>query len=151
MRWIWAAYKKGPLGELSEYFPEDMGPDEFDAAFRDFVHNAGVYCWVCEAHTSRGHVPVGMALGRPFLYDTIVLGNMTWFPWASDRNAVESAVNLIHKLRTDAKLIGFAELKDKEFIDHIMKHGVIRRVGTLHDIKDEPIAMYQSRMPKWAV
>lgn len=103
------------------------------------------YCWICEAPTDRGRRPVGLVLARDFVHDTLVMGNMTWFPWASQRNIYECAVELINALRDDVHLLFHVEEHDKAFATAIMRHGIARRVGTLHYIRERPISVFQSR------
>jgi len=150
MRWVWAAYKKDSLGELSEFFDEDADPDTFNRQFASLLEN-DLFVWSMQADTPRGRVPVGMVIGRPFVYGTLIMGNFTWFPWASKRNVYESTVNIINSLRDEAPLVFHVEQKDKEFANWVARHGIMRRVGTMHEITDEPLAVFQSRRSKWAV
>lgn len=78
----------------------------------------------------------------------MTVGQMTWFPWASKRNIYESSVNLITELRDHVDLILHVKNVDKDFAVMVAKHGVIRRVGTLYGILDEPISVFQSRKDK---
>lgn len=109
-----------------------------------------LYVWVMEAPTKKGHVPVGMVVGRDYIHNSIVAGYFTWFPWASKRNVYESAIDFIDKMRIETAVIFHVEEKDKEFANWVARHGIARRVGTLYDLKDKPIAEFQSRRPKWA-
>lgn len=141
---MWAAYAQNSLGELNEHFPEDMGPDEFNRAFAAFLEN-DIHAWVMNADTPRGRIPVGMVLGRPWMYGMLVMGYFTWFPWASKRNVYESLVNIVNGLRYEANLLFHVDEKDKALAIRVTRHGIVRRVGTLHYISDEPIAVFQSR------
>lgn len=149
MRWVWAAYRRNGLPSLSEIFEKDLQPREFEERFADLL-DAGFFCWICEADTDRGRTPVGLVLGRPFVHNTLIMGNMTWFPWSSRRNVLESVVHLVNELRSEVHMLFHVEQHDKRFFNHVAAHGLLRRVGTLYDILDEPIAVYQSRSRTWA-
>lgn len=138
---------KSSTGE--QYFSEDMGPNEFDEAFKQFVLENIQACWVLEARTKKGFIPVGVSHGHWF-FDALLIGDTVWFPWASDRNKIESMVKLINELRKEHKLLGMIHPRDKDFFVYVAKHGIIRRVGTIYDFNPEgPMAMFQSRMPQW--
>lgn len=143
VKWVWAAYRKQGLPSLDRFFPEGLKPDQFNDAMARLLDET--YCWICEAQTDRGRRPVGLVLARPFVHDTLIMGNMTWFPWASQRNVYESAINLINELRGRMNLLFHVEEHDKPFAIGIARHGIIRRVGTLHYIRERPMAVFQSR------
>ena len=146
MKWVWAAYRKGALKDLSEFFSGD--PKEFTNEWAALL-DSDIYCWICVADTPQGRVPVGLALGRPFVYGMLLMGNLTWFPWASERNIYESTVNLVNDLRKEAVLLFHVEQHDKEFAVQMCRHGIMRRVGTLMDVENGPLAVFQSRSPQW--
>lgn len=106
---------------------------------------AGFPVWVMKSVTPKGRVPVGMVYGRPFIHDITVLGDFTWFPWASRRNKYESIVNVINGLRKEGVVMLYGEEENKDWLVQTARHGILRRVGTLHDVKDEPMSVWQSR------
>jgi hypothetical protein len=77
----------------------------------------------------------------------LLMGNLTWFPWASRRNVYESTVNIVNELRKEAVLLFHVEMHDKEFAVQMCRHGIMRRVGTLMDVDKGPLAVFQSRSP----
>lgn len=145
LKWVWAAYRKGSLDALSEYFTND--PGQFTAQWAALLE-AEVYVWVMVADTLRGRIPIGLVIGRPFIDDVVIMGNFTWFPWASNRNVYESSVNLVNELRKDINMLFTVEQSAKDLAIWVARHGIIRRVGTLHDMEDGPLAMFQSRRPQ---
>jgi len=130
---------------VTDVFDGEPDKDGFAAVFEGLLAS-NYEVWVMESDTAQGKVPVGFAVGRPFLHGTTLLGSMTWFPWASKRNVYESTVKLLSNLRKDRKMIMHVEFKDKKFAEMVARHGVIRRVGTLYGILDEPVTVFQSRM-----
>ena len=128
-------------------FPDECDPETFRRCFEELLAGA-FFAWVMEAPTARGQIPVGMVIGQNFVYGSVVLGCWNWFPWASKRNIYESTVELLNGLRSHTPVVFHAELADKAFANRIAQHGVIRRVGTLYDMADGPVAEYQTRQPK---
>ena len=83
-----------------------MAMGHFDEAF------------IMEAH-SKKFMPIGAFFGinaGPFL----LIGNATWFSWASQRNKIEAAVNAINELRKSHLLIFYSNYKEKT--DIVIKH-----------------------------
>lgn len=109
----------------------------------DFVE-ADLFCWVCEADTPRGRVPVGVIVGRPFVHGTMIMGSFSWFEWASKRNVYESVVNAINELRKEAPMVFHVDQTAKKLAVQLARHGLLRRVGTLH-VTGEPLAVFESK------
>lgn len=97
-----------------------------------------------EEHTPKGRMPVGMVFGIDCgLYITV--GDTRWFSWASKRNRVEGIVRFVNVMRKTARLVWHAENENRDFSDLIMRHGIARRVGTLHDLEPGSCNFYQSK------
>ena len=80
----------------------------------------------------------------PFL----VVGDIVWFPWSSPRQRIESAVNFFNEARKEIAFMEYARKQDKRFFEMIAKHGIMRRVGTSHNIyPDGPATVFETR--KW--
>lgn len=151
---MWAAYKKGCLVDIEpEVFSDtSMTAEEFRAAFHDTVIRNYDAAWTLFAPSPKGHIPVGLVVGfwphqnqriQPFMF----LGAMVWFPWATSRNRIESAVNFFNEIRKEIQMVEFAKQKDKRFFEIICSHGLMRRVGTMHNVYDEPAAVFETRKP----
>ncbi|MFQ5493646.1 MAG: hypothetical protein ACE5DX_05825 [Candidatus Dojkabacteria bacterium] len=101
--------------------------------------------FMLEAKTKKGYMPIGSISGinsGPFL----ILGDTTWFYWASQRNIYESTVNFFNEIRKTVLALFYANLANKSFYEHIAKHGIIRRVGTIYNLYEkEPAALFQTR------
>lgn len=156
LQYIGAAWRKGALDELHEVFrDQEMDAERFGDLFQKFVVELFQVGLTLFAETPMGRIPVGMFLGlipapgKPIMF----VAEMIWFPWASDRNRLEAAVGLFDQLRTDWIVIEFACPQDQAFFDVICRYGVMRRIGSTHDLYDEPAATYQTRKPgtdrKW--
>ena len=99
-----------------------------------------------EAPTKLGFRPVGILTGI-YAGPMVLLGDASWFPWASDRNKLESMVNIFNELRKQFLGIFYCALSDKKFYEHIARHGIIKRIGHIDGIyKDEPAVEFQLRL-----
>ena len=91
-----------------------------------------------EGETKKGLFPVGVIFGvftKLQTYDgvpEIILVNAEWFPWASNRNKMECMTKVLTKLRDDYFIKFYSSEKDKDFYVHIMRQGILRRVGHIH-------------------
>jgi len=138
-KYTWAAYKLGAFGpdisSDSKVFTKQL--DEYLA-----LHNI---VYTVESITKDGRIPVGI-IGGKFMGPILYLGDMTWFPWASDRNKMECMTNILNELRKQYIVMFFCSMADKEFYINIAKHGVIRRVGTIYDLLvSGPSPLFQTR------
>jgi len=102
--------------------------------------------FVFEASTSKGRIPIGVLTGK-LIGPLMWLGDAIWFPWTSSRNKYESMVNIFNELRRQYVAVFTCTLNDKSFYEKVARHGVIRRVGTLYDLSEEPLAQWQTRKP----
>ena len=136
IKYLWAAEK---------YNGHEINPEEFKEAIYERFNESYDFAWTIEANTKNGYRPIGVIFGLhsgPF----ILLGDMTWFPWSSKRNIIEGTTNFINAMKKDFLLLGYTNLKDKKFFEHIARHGILKRVGTIDGLyKDEPAALFQSR------
>ena len=64
----------------------------------------------------------------------MIIGDMLWFPWASPRNKIESAVYFFNRIRHEIQMVEYANEDAKPFFEMIAKHGVVRRVGTSYNV-----------------
>lgn len=152
LKWVWAAYKKGALASMGPPFIEtDMASEDFREAFEtEIVANYNA-AWTLFAETPRGFVPAGLALGFFSHHDTrrapfMILGDLIWFPWASTRNRIEAAVGFFNRVRHEIAIVEYARQKDKPFFMVMMRHGIMRQVGTSMNVYvDEPAAVYETR------
>lgn len=140
IQYLWAAYRKGIFGS---FIPEGLSPQDFKQSMTEFMFDnySGVY--TCLATTKKGVIPVGV-IPISGVYLGWMIGDVKWFPWASKRNIIESFVNFINTMKKEAYLLGYCSEQDKEFFTYIAKHGIIRRVGTLHP-KDNHLKLFESR------
>ncbi len=152
LRYIWAAYKDGALASMGETFASaDLAADEFKTAFEQEVVNTYHAAWTLFAESKRGVLPIGLVLGFWSHHDAerapfMILGDMIWFPWASLRNKIESAVNFFNEARREIPMVEYARMKDKRFFEMIARHGIMRRVGTSHNVyRGEPAAVFETR------
>ena len=76
-----------------------------------------------------------------------MIDNIVWFPWAFKRQVLETLVHFLNVMRNLMVIMGHTDMTTKTIYEkHIAPYGVIRRVGSLHDLyKDQPAAMWQTR------
>jgi hypothetical protein len=150
VRFAWAAYKKGAFSSLLK---TDLPADEFDVGFQAIVTTRYHGAWTLFADTRRGNMPVGMVLAfyphaDPALAPFMIVADIVWFPWASARNRIETAVYFFCTLRSSTPMLvcGRNDL-DKRFFETICAHGVMRRTGTTFNVvKGEPIPIFETRL-----
>lgn len=153
LKYVWAAYKKGALAPMAAPFENTaLDADAFKEAFGVRLLARYDAEWTLLAETPRGFIPVGMILAfnghkdasiSPFF----VIGDIIWFPWASRRNIVESAVNFFNVARREASFIDYAHgLVNKRFFEMLARHGIVRRIGTTFSVvRNEPVAVFETR------
>ena len=152
VQYVWVAYKSGLLESMGPPFDgTDMSPEEFQAEFIAQAETVYHAIWTLFADTKKGYLPVGLVLGfwshpDPSFGRLMNVGDMIWFPWTSKRNKVEASVNFFNDIRKEVPMVEYAKLDDKKFFETIAKHGIMRRVGTMHNIYDgEPAAVFETR------
>lgn len=154
VRYAWVAYKKGLLADMGGKFVEtNMTADEFKTEFEVVITTIYHGVWTMMAQNSKGYLPVGIVLGfwshpDPQYAVFMNVGGMIWFPWATARNRVEAAIHFFNSIRSEVPMVEYAREKDKRFFEIIARHGVMRRVGTSHNVySGEPAAVYETRRP----
>lgn len=151
VRYIYAAWKLGgtPLNAI-----EADGPDSFADAFAEHVSARYDVAYTMIADPpGKSAMPVGVVFGiAPFYGQNVMwIGDFLWFPWASPRNKIESAVHFFNQLRKECTVIGFAEPEVIDFFEHICRYGVMRRAGTVFDMfREGAMAVFQTRKPYMA-
>lgn len=136
---MWASYKRDSKIGILKHIPEYLSPEEF----KDYVMELSVRHFDFAWTLIKDDQPVGVVYGKEF-GDSIILGSITWFTWASNRNIIESLLYFINRMRKEVHLIGTAEMKDKKFFEHMARYGVIRRVGTFNQ-SNPVMTVFESR------
>lgn len=124
IKYLWAAYKKGAFRDI---FTEDLDAKEFSEVAIEYILSVYTHAWVL------GEKPVGVVFGiltGPFIY----LGSLEWFPWATKRQIVENLIGFLNGVRKELYCVWDCKEEDKKFYEYIARHGIIRRVGTLHGL-----------------
>lgn len=154
MKYIWAAYRKGSLASMGgDFVSGEMTAAEFAQRFEQEIIGNYAGAWTLFAETKRGAIPVGLALGfyshpNPKLAPFMIVGDLIWFPWSTHRNRIESAVNFFHRIRATVPMVEYARGEYKRFFEMICQHGVMRRIGTTHNVyPNEAVAVYETRAP----
>ena len=139
MKWLFAAYRKGAF----DWFPEGLDPKGFDEKFfSEFETHGGVILFDAKDQPF-GYVAVAMHPQSP----RIIEPHVFWFPWASVRNKIEGAVRFISEAGKQYKVMIYTSLEDKELYVHVARHGLLRRVGTVHDYfhENQKLAVFESK------
>lgn len=153
IRFAWAAYRMGALKDMAGPFADGgMTVDQFPVTFRAIMEARYHGAWTLFAQTTQGFKPAGMIFAfyshadhalSPFM----IIGDIVWFPWATRRNRVEAAVNFFNTIRGTIPMVDYAAGDtNRRFFEMICQHGVMRRVGTTHNVvKGEPVAIFETR------
>lgn len=148
MKYVYAARKLGT--PLLQQIEADT-PEEFTQNFSAHLAERYGHAFTLEAAPpGKDLMPVGLCFGITPFYgkDVMWLGDFLWFPWASSRNKLESAVHMFNKLRKETTIFGFAEEEAVPFFEQICRYGVMRRAGTVFDMmQDGPMVLFQTRKP----
>lgn len=121
-----------------------VSPKDFKTEYGCLIHDKYDYGWTIEAPTSKGVIPVGCVFGIQN-GDFIMVGDLIWFPWASNRNKLEGIIEYINGVRKEHLVLFYSQEKDKRFYVHIMRYGIINRIGRIDEIYDEPATLFQTR------
>jgi len=167
LRFVWAAYKQTGMDALK--IEPGLTPEDFTVAFEATVLNRYTGAWLLFAGAGKPAVeggaakaaaakaadakPVGMIFAffshpDPALAPFMIIGDIVWFPWASCRQRVEAAVNFFNEARKEVPMVEYARPADRRFFEMICRHGIMRRVGTSHNVfSGEPAVVFETRLP----
>jgi hypothetical protein len=153
VKYAWVAYKKGLLAAIGPKFadPSQMNADQFKVEFEAEVVTNFHGAWTLFAESKKGYMPVGFVFGflshpNPAFAPFMIVGAMIWFPWATARNRIEAAVYFFNMIRHETPMVEYADEKDKKFFEMIARHGVMRRIGTSHNVyKGRSAAVFETR------
>ena len=149
MKYLYAAWRKGtkPLDVIEA----ENDPAAFLEVFTDHAAKRYQVAYTLIATPpGKDTMPVGIVFGiKPFFGHQILwIGDFIWFPWASSRNKLETAVHFLNQMRKDWTVVGFAEPDVIPFFEHVCRYGVSRRAGTLFDLFEEGArGVFQTRKP----
>lgn len=150
MKFLYAAWRLGNLG-FEDFEFEGDDPDKFAEALSIYLMDRfQAFFTMFAKPPGRDVMPVGMVFGTiPFPNKQVMwCGDFTWFPWASSRNKLESAVNFLNRMRHEWLVIGFADDEVINFFEHVCRYGVMRRVGKVFDMfEGGPGGVFQTRKP----
>jgi hypothetical protein len=133
----------GSFGEI-----EDISQDEFRGRTGEYLGLTDI-TYTLIGQTKNGKIPVGLFSGR-FNGPVLFMIGVKWFKWASLRNKIETMIHILNELRKEYVVLMLPNFGKKKFYVNIAKHGVIRQVGTVHDVyEDGPAPEYQTRKVVW--
>jgi len=130
-----------------------MGRDDFTSILAEVLAPRD-WALTLLADTPDGRIPIGSLTAMNPLGTRIVwIADILWFKWSSPRNRIESVANFINEMRDDFTVMEYADEREpetKRFFENLCKYGIMRRVGTLHDLygPGNSAAFYQSRKRK---
>jgi len=145
IKYAGAAYAKGGFRQFG--FEDDLKPKEFRENFIYLVENIYVGGYTLFADTSEGYIPVGMVFMalHSLAVPNVFTASVEWFPWASNRNIIESAVNFYNEVRKEHAVIGYALGDHRKLYEVLAKHGIVRRVGTTYTVfKGDRAAIFET-------
>lgn len=130
--------------------PSGLSRQQFEEAFLDltapFMHGFTLFAPLNMPGSERhGECqPVGLVLANTSGHR--LEPHVTWMPWATDRNKVEAATHFLNAMREKWLVVVIADKNAKDFYTHLMKLGILNRVGRVMDWfrVGEPIWMFQT-------
>lgn len=138
---------------MGEKFADtEMDADTFQTAFAEELANNYHRFWTLIGPTKRGLIPVGFVLGfwshpEPRFAPFMIVGDMLWMPWATQRNRIESAAHFFAHIRSQIPMVEYAREPDRKFFDVMCRLGVMQRVGTMFNVyPGEKCAVFETRM-----
>ncbi len=146
MKWVYAAYKKGAFPDVPEGHDGTQFRNELLALYERIGQGGEI--WILEAPNDvslKSDInPVGLA--RASYNQHVMEPHVHWFPWATDRNKVETTLKFLTSMRFRAVSLIHAKEEDAPFFDHISDYQVLRRVGTIHNYYGtENAVLYQTK------
>lgn len=154
--YMWAAYKTGALNKLHPTFELELTKEELPEALNAYMvaNDLVGMTYFAEHKGKMAAIGIGLFWQRGRVLQT---ENLIWFPWSSSRNVLETYINFLNQIRrmdhpeTGMKymVLEFAEEKDQKFFDHVSSYGVMRRVGTSHEVyPGAKSCIYETRSDK---
>lgn len=123
-RWLYAAYKKGGFKET----PEDLTPDEF--IFHSLEAFDGIdRIYLAVGKTRKGEIPVGVSRVNENAH--LLEVHAEWFPWASDRNIMESTARFLDEHRKQFNIIMPTLKQYQANLAYHGRLGLVRSVGKI--------------------
>ena len=135
------------MSEISDEFKtEGLTPEKFKEAFGLAVVANYDFGWTMLAPDPVGLIFAFQAHKNTDRSPFLIIGDMVWFPWSSARQRIEAAVNFFNEARKEVAFMEYARKEDKKFFEMIAKHGIMRRIGTSHNIyPGEPATIFETR------
>ena len=146
IKYAGAAWKLGAFKGLNPVFDREMSPAEFRETFVDIVQTIGSG-WTVLADGPKGVRPIGFIFGL-VVGNIIVLTRIIPMPWSTLRQRLQGFLAWLNVTRRQSLVFDCAAQSEKRFFEHLCRYGVMKRVGTVDDLTDEPAALFQSRKPK---
>lgn len=144
IKFVFAAYRQGGLAEIFD--ERGLEPKEFKARFEAAILTGFDAAWVVETDK-----PIGLILGvwHPASEGALMtVAGVSWFPWATARNVIEGTVGFFNEARKEVQMIGYVRPEHKRLYEVVLKHGIMRRIGTSHSIyTDAPATVFETRAP----
>lgn len=149
------------LKDIHAVFGETLDQQSFEAALGDLLEIQGWSIWMLETEVSKkGYMPVGFCTGW-FLGNALVMSKGVFFRWASPRNIRDVLFHFFNEMRKTVidedrevsdplrymTVLQFAHFDDKKFYESMADHGILRKVGHLHDLEEKPSVVFQTRSP----
>lgn len=154
VKYAWAAYLKGSLASMGgQLADEGMAAPEFKEVFEREILENYHGAWTLFSQPIGSGKPVGFLLGfwshpNPKYAPFMIVGAIMWFPWASPRSRIEAAVGFFNRVRKEIPMVEYASEEHKRFFEVIMRHGIMRRIGTSHNVyPGAPAAVFETCTP----
>ena len=145
MRWVWAAYRKGGLASIA---PDGLTQQDLKQWMADHVSRTSETLALFARMPGDREGVVGLA--PVYANGVRAEPHFLWFPWASTRNRLESAVNLLDHLRRTHTALLWTHPSDRDFWVRLCQYGVLNKGCRIPALFDESrdAMLYYTRRPK---
>lgn len=143
IKYAGAAWKLGAF--KGPAFGDEMTPAEFRETFTNIVLSLGA-AWTVLADSPKGQRPIGFVFGS-LAGNTLTLTRIIPMPWSTPRQRLQGFVTWLNAIRRQYLVFQFSKRSEQKFFVHMCKYAVMSRVGTVLEMADEPVALFQSRKP----
>lgn len=137
LKWFWAAYNKGAW---DDFFEKGLDKNEF------VERTSEIFAGMIALYTVfKGDTAIGVVFVVPkmFMMDVYQEPHVSWFPWAKDRDILEGSVRIILKMRDIGNVFIQVQQDKSNFVTHLAKYGILRRVGTLTQ-REGNVSLYEA-------
>ena len=129
MKWLWASYQMGVWADL---FPENLSREEFRDKVWEILSMVDLE-WMLEVKSENGLRPIGVVFAEYRFAGHGIEPHVEWFPWATPRNKLESAVAFLKEVGKQHKVFLYIRDEDLRLWEHVWSYKVLKKACNISD------------------